>query len=60
MALGRNQQVAKLNEKWRRVLSKLKHGELPIDQGIELLNSIERRLDKVDLEGLAGRLTAKY
>jgi hypothetical protein len=42
------------------MLSKVRHGEITSEQGLELLNSIEKRLDKMDLAGVQTRLKQKY
>jgi hypothetical protein len=59
-AINANAQVEALREKWRRMLSKIRHGEIGSEQGLELLNSIEKRLDKADLPGVKERLKLKY
>lgn len=60
MPIHRNDQTQKLREKWLRVLSKIEHNEIGREQGLELLNSMERRLDKIDIEGMTERLKNKY
>ena len=47
--INNNEQTEKLKENWERMLSRIKHNEVGRDQGLELLNSMERRLDKIDV-----------
>ena len=58
--INMNGQLEALREKWRRMLSKIRHGEIGKEQGLSLLNSIEKRLDKADLPGVKDRLKLKY
>lgn len=48
-----------MKEKWDRILSRIQHHEVEEDKGLELLNSLERRLDKIDKEGITNRLKRK-
>ena len=41
------------------MLSRIRHNEIGQEQGLELLNSMERRLDKVDQAGMRARLRSK-
>jgi hypothetical protein len=52
--------VEALREKWARMLSKVRHDEISKEQGLELLNNIEKRLDRMDLQGVKERLRQKY
>lgn len=58
--LNKNEKVEKMREKWERMLLKIKHSEITKEQGLELLNNIEKRLDKMDLHGVKERLKKKY
>ena len=58
--LNKNEKLEKMREKWERMLSKIKHGEIAKEQGLDLLNNIEKRLDKMDLPGVKQRLKKKY
>lgn len=58
--INKNSQVEALREKWTRMLSKVRHAEITQEQGLEILNNIEKRLDKVDMAGVKNRLKQKY
>ena len=58
--LNQNLKIEKLREKWRRVLSKIEYQELAQEQGLQLLHSIEGRLDRMDSSGIKERLKLKY
>jgi hypothetical protein len=42
------------------MLSKIKHSEISQEQGLELLNNIEKILDRLDFKGVKQRLKKKY
>lgn len=58
--LNKNEKVERMREKWERMLSKVQHNEIGKEQGLDLLNNIEKRLDKMDLPGVKQRLKKKY
>lgn len=58
--LNKNEKVERMKDKWERMLSKIKHSEISKEQGLDLLNNVEKRLDKMDLQGVKQRLKIKY